>query len=359
MPRSLVAYSNYRIVFDLSACRAEIAALERSLSRSDTWADPLKAARLSRRLSELRTIVGTIDEVSEQLTFLQELVSSVGATDPEIARVFRQASKALDRLEEEVFLSGPYDDHPAVVSIHAGTGGTEAQAWAEMLARMYSEWAKMEGYACEIEDLALGEIAGIKSATFVITGPHAYGLLCGEAGVHRLQRTSPFDSRGRRHTSFASVQVDPLLETNDEIAIRESDLVVQTFRGSGKGGQHRNKVETAVRITHVPSGITVSCQAERSQHQNYMRALSLLRSALRRREDERTRAESARRHQSLPENGWGHHRRTIVLTPSTRVIDHLSGWESSDAEAVLNGHLRPLLRASLFSRSTMRICPTS
>jgi peptide chain release factor 2 len=245
--------------------------------------------------------------------------------------------------EQRLLLGGPYDERPAIVSVYAGAGGTESQDWAEMLLRMYLRWAEQHRYKTEILDQSEGEEAGLKSATAAIDGRWAYGRLRSERGVHRLVRISPFDSQKRRHTSFALVEVMPEVPADAEIEIREDDLKIDTYRSSGAGGQHVNKTDSAVRITHLPTGIVVTCQNERSQMQNRERAMAVLRAKLVERAEEEREAELARLRGEHVEAGWGNQIRSYVLQPYTMVKDLRTGVETANPTAVLDGDLDPFI----------------
>jgi len=253
----------------------------------------------------------------------------------------------VERLELSTLLNGEYDHADAILSVHAGAGGTEAMDWAQMLMRMYTRWAEEKGYQVEILDILPGEEAGIKSVSLSIKGDLAYGYLKAEQGVHRLVRISPFDASGRRHTSFASVSVEPDVEEDGEIVIDPNDLRIDTFRASGAGGQHVNKTESAVRITHIPTGIVVTCQSERSQHANRDRAMRMLRARLlqRRLEEQQKKMEELRGQQG--EIAWGNQIRSYVFTPYTLVKDHRTGAETSNVNAVMDGEIDMFIEAYL------------
>ena len=255
------------------------------------------------------------------------------------------------RREIESLLSGEADMNDAYLEINAGTGGTEAQDWAEMLERMYTRWAEQHGYKVEWLEESEGEQAGIKSATMKVSGPNAYGWLKTEAGVHRLVRISPFDSAARRHTSFASVWVYPVIDDSINIEIDPSDLKVDTYRASGAGGQHVNKTESAIRITHVPSGIIVACQTDRSQHRNRAMAMEMLKARLYEAELQRREAVSAAQEDAKTEIGWGHQIRNYVLAPYQLVKDLRTGVEKGNPDAVLDGDLDAFMAAALAARS--------
>ena len=255
-----------------------------------------------------------------------------------------------ERRQMETMLSGEADGNDAYVEIHAGAGGTESQDWAEMLMRMYSRWAEQNRYKVQILEMHEGEEAGIKSATLQATGPNAYGWLKTESGVHRLVRISPFDSAARRHTSFASVWVYPVVDDSIDIDIDEADVRVDTYRSSGAGGQHVNTTDSAVRLTHIPTGIVVSCQSERSQHKNRSTAWKMLRARMYEAELEKREAASAAASASKTDIGWGHQIRSYVLQPYQLVKDLRTGVESTSPQDVLNGDLIPFMEAALAQR---------
>jgi peptide chain release factor 2 len=255
------------------------------------------------------------------------------------------------RREIESLLSGEADGYDAFIDINAGSGGTEAQDWAEMLSRMYMRWAEQHGYKVQLLDQSEGEQAGIKSATMQVSGPSAYGWLKTEAGVHRLVRISPFDSAARRHTSFASVWVYPVVDDTIEIEVNDADLKVDTFRASGAGGQHVNKTESAIRITHVPSGIIVACQTDRSQHRNRATAMNMLRARLYEMELQKREAAAAQTEDAKTEIGWGHQIRNYVLAPYQLVKDLRTGLEKGNPDAVLDGALDDFMAAALAARA--------
>jgi len=254
------------------------------------------------------------------------------------------------RREIESLLSGEADANDSYIEINAGAGGTEAQDWAEMLMRMYLRWAEQHGYKAQLLEQSEGEQAGIKSATLQVSGPNAYGWLKTEAGVHRLVRISPFDAAARRQTSFASVWVYPVVDDTIEIEINDADLKVDTFRASGAGGQHVNKTESAIRITHVPSGIVVACQTDRSQHRNRATAMGMLKARLYEQELQRREAASAAVESAKTDIGWGHQIRSYVLAPYQLVKDLRTGVEKGNPDAVLDGDLDPFMAAALASR---------
>jgi peptide chain release factor 2 len=287
---------------------------------------------------------------SVELIEMAEAEGDIGMIADGIATLKSLAEEA-KRREIESLLSGEADGYDAFVEINAGAGGTESQDWAEMLSRMYLRWAEQHGYKVQLLEQSEGEQAGIKSATLQVSGPSAYGWLKTEAGVHRLVRISPFDSAARRHTSFASVWVYPVVDDTIEIEINDADLKVDTFRASGAGGQHVNKTESAIRITHVPTGIIVACQTDRSQHRNRATAMNMLRARLYEAELQKREAAAAQTEAAKTEIGWGHQIRNYVLAPYQLVKDLRTGLEKGNPEAVLNGELDEFMAAALASRA--------
>ena len=290
--------------------------------------------------------------VRDNIEFL-ELAESEGDTE-----MIAESEAALNELMEnaqrrrlESLLSGEADNNDAYLQVNAGAGGTEAQDWGEILARMYTRWAEQHEYTVEIVERSDGEEAGLKSCTLKIEGPQAYGWLKTETGVHRLVRISPFDSNARRHTSFASVAVSPVVDDDINIEVEEKDLRVDTYRSSGKGGQHVNTTDSAVRLTHLPTGIAVACQAGRSQHQNKAEALRLLKARLYEAELMKREEEAAREHGEKTDIGWGHQIRSYVLQPYQMIKDLRTGVETSNAQGVLDGDLDRFLEASLAHRA--------
>ena len=290
-------------------------------------------------------------ELGDQLELI-ELGDAEG--DKQVVAEAEAALKALgqeaERRQIETMLSGEADGNDAYVEIHAGAGGTESQDWAEMLMRMYARFAEQNRYKVEVLEEHVGEEAGIKSATLQVKGPSAYGWLKTESGVHRLVRISPYDSQSRRHTSFASVWVYPVVDDTIDIDIDEADVRIDTYRASGKGGQHVNTTDSAVRITHIPTGIAVACQSERSQHKNRATAWSMLRARLYEAELEKREAAAAAEAASKSEIGWGHQIRSYVLQPYQLVKDLRTGVESTNPQAVLDGALLPFMEAALAQR---------
>jgi peptide chain release factor 2 len=282
------------------------------------------------------------------------LASDDGELD-ELAGSVEVLKRQLGRLEEDALFRGEYDAGDAVVTIHAGTGGTDAQDWAEMLLRMYLRWADDRGFQAELLEASPGEEAGLKSATFTVAGENAYGILKAERGVHRLVRLSPFDQAHRRHTSFAQVIVSPLVPETVGVELDEADLRIDTYRASGAGGQHVNKTDSAVRITHLPTGIVVQCQNERSQLSNKQTAMRILKSRLVEVEQERREAELAAERGAAQDIGFGSQIRSYVLHPYQLVKDHRTGVEEGNTQAVLDGRLDELIHAYLLAQATGRV----
>ena len=327
----------------------QLAELDHLMQQPGFWDDPSRSKPMLQKrhaLERRRDLLARIDRDKEELETWHELLAE-GEGEAEAVQFAERVENDLEKLELELKLSGPDDDKPALVMIHSGAGGTESQDWADMLLRMYLRWAEQNGYEVELFDRQDGEEAGIKSATVAIRGEHAYGYLKGENGVHRLVRISPFDQAARRHTSFASVYVYPEVDDDVEIDINPKDLRVDTYRSQGAGGQHVNKTESAVRITHIPTGIVAACQAERSQHKNRSTAMKMLRARLydlemRKREEAQDKIESAKK-----EIAWGSQIRSYVLHPYRMVKDHRTGEEVGDADRVLDGDLEPFIEAYL------------
>ena len=330
--------------------------MERAASEPGLWDDPARAQNLTRRLAALREELDRYDGLAEQIEEA-EVMDQLLDESPH-PQTERELDDALERLEADVaslelaaLLGGEYDRNDAVASIHAGAGGTESQDWAEMLLRMYLRWAEREGFEVELDEVTPGDEAGIKSATFIVRGPNAYGLLSAERGVHRLVRISPYDASSRRHTSFASLDVIPLLPADEEVELDPKDLRIETYRSSGAGGQHVNVTDSAVRITHIPTGINAACQNERSQNQNRAVAMRILTSRLmdlaRREREERI--ENLRGERRDIE--FGSQIRSYVLHPYRMVKDHRTGVEIGDVDRVLDGDLRPLIEAALRHRA--------
>ena len=313
------------------------------------WDNQETSAPLLRERRQLERQQQTLQRLrrdADELATWRELVSE-GETDSELDTFLQRLEDELERLDLQLKLSGPDDDKNAIVTIHPGAGGTESQDWAEMLQRMYLRWAEQEGYEVEILDYLAGEEAGVKSVTFAVRGENAYGFLKSESGVHRLVRISPFDAAARRHTSFSSVYVYPEVDDDIEIEVLDKDLRIDTYRASGAGGQHVNKTESAVRITHMPSGIVVACQNERSQFKNRATAMKLLRARLYQKELDRRAEEQAKIEGNKQDITWGSQIRSYVLQPYRMVKDHRTGATVGDTDRVLDGGIQPFIEAFL------------
>ena len=323
-------------------------------SKPDFWDHPEAAQAASREQDQINEQLGLYRKVGELLdesSLFLAMAEEEGREDCEAAReaaaALTKARAALQTQELRIMLGGEYDRLGAILSIHPGAGGVEAQDWAEMLLRMYLRWAERHGYRAEVVDLLAGEGAGIKSATLTVEGDYAYGYLKAEAGIHRLVRISPFDANARRHTSFASVFVYPAIDEKIEVTINPADLRVDTFRASGAGGQHVNKTDSAVRITHLPTGIVVTCQNERSQHKNRATAMKILRARLFELEQRKQQEKLEEFSRTKKEIAWGSQIRSYVLTPYRMVKDHRSGLEVGNTDAVLDGEIDEFIEAYL------------
>jgi peptide chain release factor 2 len=315
------------------------------------WSDPERAQNLGRERAELEAVVATLNRVSKSLDEADELCELAREEDDastleDVIGQVQGLTKDIETLEFRRMFSGKMDAHNAFLDIQAGSGGTEAQDWAAMLLRMYLRWAERHGYAVDVLEESAGEVAGIKSATIYLRGEYAYGWLRTETGVHRLVRKSPFDSGHRRHTSFAAVFVSPEIDDDIEIELNPADLRVDVFRSSGAGGQHVNKTESAIRITHIPTGIVVQCQNERSQHKNRATAMNQMRAKLYELEEQKRREQAQIVEDSKADIGWGNQIRSYVLDQS-RVKDLRTNFESGQPQAILDGDLDDFLQESL------------
>ncbi len=342
--------------FDLEGLRVRFEEVEAEFARPDLWEDRENAEKVGREKNRLEQELQFYDGLSVALEDAEVLLELAEEADDEDARLevlakFDSVEAALEDAELRQLLGGEHDICNAILSVNSGAGGTDACDWAEMLMRMYMRWAERKGYSVEILDIQYADEAGLRSATLKINGDYAYGYLNSEQGVHRLVRISPFDSQARRHTAFASVTAVPEIDDTIEVDIDEKDLRVDTYRSSGAGGQHVNKTDSAIRITHLPTGIVVQCQNERSQHKNRSTAMKVLRSHL----FERERQEQARRLAELTgekrEIGFGSQIRSYTLHPQQRVKDHRSNYEVGNVNAVLDGDLDRLIHATLLHQS--------
>jgi peptide chain release factor 2 len=339
------------VTFDPDSLRTRVAELERELGEPGFWDDQQRAAAVSAEHARLSKRLERYERLRHDYEDAAELLSMDGEMADEIAESLTPIRQEIERLQEDALFTGRYDAGDAVVTIHAGTGGTDAQDWAEILLRMYLRWAADRGFQTEMLEASPGEEAGLKSTTLIVRGENAYGILKAERGVHRLVRLSPFDQAHRRHTSFAQVIVAPLLADEGEVGIDESELRVDTYRASGAGGQHVNKTDSAVRITHLPTGIVVQCQNERSQAANKQTALRILRSRLAEVREEEREAELARERGEAQDIGFGSQIRSYVLQPYQMVKDHRTGHEVGNAQGVLDGDLDGFIRAYLLGKA--------
>jgi peptide chain release factor 2 len=339
------------ITFDPDAVAGRLAELERDMAESGFWDDQNRAAAISTEHSRLTRRLERYERLRREYEDARELLTLDGDLAAEVSSELEVLQRELSRLQEDALFAGEYDAGDAVATIHAGTGGTDAQDWAEMLLRMYLRWADDRGFQTELLEASPGEEAGLKSATFTARGENAYGILKAERGVHRLVRLSPFDQAHRRHTSFAQVIVAPLLPDDVGVEIDEGDLRIDTYRASGAGGQHVNKTDSAVRITHLPTGIVVQCQNERSQSSNKQTALRILKSRLVELEQEKREAELARERGAAQDIGFGSQIRSYVLHPYQLVKDHRTEYEVGDAQRVLDGDLDGFIHAYLLAKA--------
>lgn len=338
--------------FDIAGALEEIEVLEKQATVDGFWDDMEQSQKILQKTKQLKDKVENFNDLKEAWDDALVLCDLGNEEDDasmidEVKTAVSDIREKLEKMSLETLLSGNYDKHNAILTLHAGAGGTEAQDWCEMLFRMYQMYAQKSGYSWETLDLLLGDDAGVKSVTFKISGINAYGYLKSEKGVHRLVRISPFDAAGRRHTSFASLEVMPEIDDDTEIDIRTEDLKIDTYRSSGAGGQHINKTDSAVRITHIPTGVVVSCQTQRSQHQNKDYAMSMLKAKL---------AEIAEQQQKekiedikgvQKEIAWGSQIRSYVFHPYTMVKDHRTGYEVGNIQSVMDGDLEGFVNAYL------------
>jgi peptide chain release factor 2 len=324
------------------------------MQRPGFWDDQAAAARISAAHARAQGRLKTFRQLESEAADLDELAEMAAEDEEmagELATQLASVERRLDELEEARLFSGEYDAGDAVVTVHAGAGGTDSQDWAEMLLRMYLRWAERRGFEVEMKEASPGEEAGLKSATFIARGENAYGLFAAERGVHRLVRISPFDSSARRHTSFAQLDVGPLVDEGVDVEVDEADLRIDTYRASGAGGQHVNKTDSAVRITHLPTGTVVQCQNERSQSSNKMTAMRVLKSRLLELELKRREEEIAKERGETQDNSFGSQIRSYVLHPYTMVNDHRTNLKDGNAQGVLDGGLDELVHAYLLRRA--------
>ncbi|HTR37823.1 MAG TPA: peptide chain release factor 2 [Bryobacteraceae bacterium] len=346
-------------IFDAPGKRAQLAKIEQEISGSDFWSQASEKAQKTmqdrKRLEEAIASEAEVSRLTSDLDTLFELGREGEDVSADLEREIQRFSERLEALETQMLLSGPNDSKSAIMAIHPGAGGTESQDWAEMLLRMYLRWAERHNLQAVVTDRLEGEGAGIKSATLEINGENAYGLLQSEIGVHRLVRISPFDANARRHTSFASVFVYPQIEDDINIDIKPEDLRVDVFRASGAGGQHVNRTESAVRMTHIPTGIVVQCQNERSQHKNRASAIKQLRARLYEYEMQKKRVEQDKLEDSKLDINFGSQIRSYVLAPYRLIKDHRTKLAIGDVDRVLDGDLDRLMHAFLVYKHTGKV----
>jgi peptide chain release factor 2 len=342
------------ITFDPDRLARRRAELEEAMGASGFWDDQAGAARISTEHSRITRKLERYERLQGEYEDARELLA-LGEDEREIAHSVGALEQELGRLEEDALFTGQYDAGDAVLEVHAGTGGTDAQDWADMLLRMYLRWTADRGFETEVLEASPGEEAGLKSTTVAVRGENAYGTLKAERGVHRLVRLSPFDAAHRRHTAFAQVVVAPLLADDAPIEIDEADLRIDTYRSSGAGGQHVNKTDSAVRITHLPTGIVVQCQNERSQTSNKQTALRILKSRLAELEEEKREAELARERGAAQDIGFGSQIRSYVLHPYQLVKDHRTDHEVGNAQSVLDGALDGFVHSYLLAKAAGKV----
>jgi peptide chain release factor 2 len=342
------------ITFDPGALAARLSELNSAMESPGFWEDQRAAAKVAAERARTQKKIETFEQLQEdsgELDFMLEQAAEDPAWRDELDGALDRLGREIGMLQEQALFTGEYDSGPAVVGVHAGAGGTDSQDWAQMLLRMYERWADGRGYKVELLEQTPGEEAGLKSATFTLAGENAYGIMQAEKGVHRLVRLSPFDSAHRRHTSFAQLEVSPLVEDDVDLEIDESDLRIDTYRSQGAGGQHVNKTDSAVRLTHLPTGLVVQCQNERSQLQNKAQAMRILKSRLIEREEELRRQALAKERGEAQDISFGSQIRSYVLHPYTMVNDHRTNIKIGNAQAVLDGDLDDLIHAYLLSKA--------
>jgi peptide chain release factor 2 len=356
-PASATKLRTCGAIFDAASLSNQLAEIETKISDPSVWSDQERSQQLMRQRKRLESALSKDAELARRANDIAayfDLAREGEAVIDDLKKEIDGLREFTEKLETETLLSGENDARSAIVTIHPGAGGTESQDWADMLLRLYLRWAERQGFPVEMNEYQPAEEAGIKSATFSVQGDYAYGLLTSEIGVHRLVRISPFDQQSRRHTSFASVYVSPEIDDSIQIDVKPEDLRVDTYRSGGKGGQHVNTTDSAVRMTHLPTGIVVACQNERSQHKNREKAMKILRSKLYEYELEKKRAATKKVEDSKLDIDFGSQIRSYVLHPYRLIKDHRTKVEVGDVDRVLDGDLGPFIRGYLLARRNQK-----
>ena len=341
-----------RSSLDLDSKEKRVEELERSMAEPSFWENPEAASKMQKELGSLKNGMEAFSKLENLYEETLMLIDMANEDDdesvlPDVQNDMQEFMESFESMRIQTLLSGPYDRNDAIVTLHSGAGGTEACDWCSMLYRMYSRWIDKQGFSMEVLDLLDGDEAGIKSVTFQVNGENAYGYLKSEMGIHRLVRISPFNAAGKRQTSFVSCDVMPDIEEDVDIEVRDEDIRIDTYRSSGAGGQHINKTSSAIRITHFPTGIVVTCQNERSQFQNKDKAMQMLKARLLMLKMEENREKAADIRGEVKEIGWGSQIRSYVFQPYTMVKDLRTGWETGNVQAVMDGDLTPFIDAYL------------
>ncbi|MCK5032048.1 MAG: peptide chain release factor 2 [Calditrichia bacterium] len=349
---SIQKYKIYGVIFDIDNKKTSIKQLQEITNKSDFWNDTQNAKKILKNIKKLEIWVQSWNKLKTEIDDIEVFIELQKEEpeenlEPEISQKLNILESEIEELEFKRMLGGEYDERNAILTIHPGAGGTESQDWAEMLLRMYLRYAEISGFKTEILDQLSGDEAGIKSVTIEFTGDFAYGYLRAEAGVHRLVRLSPFDANNKRHTSFASVFVLPEIEESIDIEIDPTDLRIDTFRASGAGGQHVNKTDSAIRITHIPTGTVVQCQNERSQHKNKANAMKILGARLFKLQEEEQKKNLEKFEKNKKDIAWGSQIRSYVFHPYNMVKDHRTGYETSNVQAVMDGQIEKFIKEYL------------
>lgn len=341
-----------RLSLDLDKKEKAIQELEAEMEAGDFWSDPEKAQEIMKRVKGLKGTMESYRELTDAMEDISTMIEMGNEENdasliPEIKEMLDEFEISFEKMKIQTLFSGEYDADNAIVTLHAGAGGTESCDWAGMLYRMYSKWAENHGFKTEVLDYLDGEEAGIKSITFEVNGENAFGYLKSEKGVHRLVRISPFNAAGKRQTSFASCDVMPDIEEDLSVEIADEDIRIDTYRASGAGGQHINKTDSAIRITHIPTGVVVQCQNERSQHKNKDKAMQMLKARLYLLKEQENKEKLSDIRGEVSDNGWGNQIRSYVMQPYTMVKDHRTNEEIGNVQSVLDGNLDPFMNAYL------------